>query len=268
MKRVEARGLCYSYGRGQALAGASMYAARGEFVGVIGPNGSGKSTLLKCLYRALKPESGEIFIDGVDARKMSARETARKIAVVGQENELIFDFSVHNVVAMGRSPHKKFFESDSAEDERIIAHALEHVGMEREAHRRYSCLSGGEKQRVMIARAIAQETDFMILDEPTNHLDISCQLDIFDFVKRLNLTVVAAIHDLNMAALYCDRLYVMKCGKIVREGVPAEILTPAMIAEVYGVTAETTLHASTKRPFVTYLPQWAVEKNKPNNLEG
>lgn len=261
MKRLEARALCYSYGRGQALSDVSMYAARGEFVGVIGPNGSGKSTLLKCLYRAIKPQSGEIFIDGANLLKMSFRETARKIAVVGQENELMFDFSVRDVVAMGRSPHKRFFDADTAEDARVVRHALEHVGMERVAHRRYSCLSGGEKQRVMIARAIAQETDFLILDEPTNHLDVSCQLDVFDFIKRLNLTVVAAIHDLNMASLYCDRLYVMKCGKIVSEGSPREILTSEMIADVYGVTARAELHPATERPAITYLPQWTLNKN-------
>ena len=206
MRRLEASGLCYSYGRGCALEEVSIYAERGEFAGVIGPNGSGKSTLLKCLYRAIKPQKGKILFDGEDVSKMSYRETARRIAVVGQENDVLFEFSVHDIVAMGRSPHKKFFDRDTAEDERIIAHALEHVGMAGEAHRRYSCLSGGEKQRVLIARAIAQQTDFLILDEPTNHLDVSCQLDIFDFIKRLNLTVIAAIHDLNMASLYCDRL--------------------------------------------------------------
>ena len=129
-----------------------------------------------------------------------------------------------------------------------------------EAHRRYSCLSGGEKQRVLIARAIAQQTDFLILDEPTNHLDVSCQLDIFDFIKRLNLTVIAAIHDLNMASLYCDRLYVMKAGRVFREGTPAELLTPALIREVYGVTAEAELHPATHRPAVTYLPEWRSTK--------
>lgn len=262
MKRVEARGLCYSYGRGQALEDVSIYAERGEFVGVIGPNGSGKSTLLKCLYRAVKPQKGEILFDGENVSKMSRRETARRVAVVGQENGMLFEFSVRDIVAMGRSPYKRFFDRDTAEDRRIVMHALEHVGMAGEAHRRYSCLSGGEKQRVLIARAIAQQTDFLILDEPTNHLDVSCQLSLFDFIKRLNLTVIAAIHDLNMASLYCDRLCVMKAGRLFREGTPAEILTAELIGEVYGVTAETALHHATRRPSVTYLPEWALDKNK------
>lgn len=262
MRLVEARGLCYSYGRGPALEEVSVYAERGEFVGVIGPNGSGKSTLLKCLYRAIKPQRGTILFEGRDISKMSYRETALRTAVVGQENDVLFEFSVHDIVAMGRSPHKRFFDADTEEDERIIAHALEHVGMADEAHRRYSCLSGGEKQRVLIARAIAQETEFLILDEPTNHLDVSCQLDIFDFIKRLNLTVIAAIHDLNMAALYCDRLYVMKDGIVFREGAPEEILTPQLIRDVYGVTAEAALHPATRKPAVTYLPEWALEQNK------
>ena len=282
MKRVEARGLCYSYGRGQAVEDVSLYAERGEFVGIIGPKGSGKSTLLKCLYRAIKPQRGTILFDGEDVSRLSYRETARRTAVVGQENDVLFEFSVRDIVAMGRSPYKRFFDRDTAEDERIVAHALEQtVGDARRASgtscdfqcalrvdldlqdaRRYSCLSGGEKQRVLIARAIAQQTDFLILDEPTNHLDVSCQLDIFDFIKRLNLTVIAAIHDLNMASLYCDRLYVMKAGRVFREGTPAELLTPELIREVYGVTAEAELHPATHRPAVTYLPEWALDKSK------
>ena len=262
MNRVEARGVCYSYGRGQAVEDVSLHAERGEFVGIIGPNGSGKSTLLKCLYRAIKPQRGTILFDGEDVSKLSYRETARRTAVVGQENDVLFEFSVHDIVAMGRSPHKRFFDLDTAEDERIVMHALEHVGMAEEAHRRFSCLSGGEKQRVLIARAIAQQTDFLILDEPTNHLDVSCQLDIFDFIKRLNLTVIAAIHDLNMASLYCDRLYVMKDGRLFREGAPEQILTPKLIRAVYGVTAEAELHPVTRKPAVTYLPEWALGKNK------
>lgn len=262
MNRLEATRLCYSYGGRPAIEDVSVRAERGEFVGIIGPNGSGKSTLLKCLYRAIRPQKGTITLDGRDVSRMSYRESARKIAVVGQENEVLFDFSVRDIVAMGRSPHKRFFDIDGAEDEKIITHALEHAGMAEMSHRRYSCLSGGEKQRVLIARAMAQETDFLILDEPTNHLDVSCQLEIFDFIKRLNLTVVAAVHDLNMASLYCDRLYVMKGGRVVREGTPEQILTPELIREVYGVTAEAELHHATRKPAVTYLPEWALENEK------
>ncbi len=259
MNRLEAEGLRYSYGAQPAVKDVSAHAEHGEFVGIIGPNGSGKSTLLKCLYRAIKPQKGTVTLDGRDINRMSYRESARRIAAVGQENDVLFDFSVHDIVAMGRSPHKRFFETDGAEDERIIGRALEHAGMAGMAHRRYSCLSGGEKQRVLIARALAQETDLLILDEPTNHLDVSSQLDVFDFVKRLGLTVVAAVHDLNMAALYCDRLYVMKGGMIFREGTPEQILTPWLIREVYGVTAETELRRATGRPAVAYLPEWALK---------
>lgn len=268
MKRIEARGLCYSYGRGLAIEDVSICAGRGEFIGLIGPNGSGKSTLLKCLCRAVRPKRGAVLIDGKDISEMTCRERALRAAVVGQENELLFDFSVRDIVAMGRSPHKRLFDRDTAGDERIIAHALEHVGMERDAHRRYSCLSGGEKQRVLIARAIAQETDSLILDEPTNHLDVACQLDIFNFVKRLSLTVVAAIHDLNMASLCCDRIYVMKEGKIFCEGKPEEIITSALIREVYGVTAEAAPHPATGKPAVVYLPEWTLKKKNESQNGG
>lgn len=155
---------------------------------------------------------------------------------------------------MGRSPHKKLFDIDSPHDKEIVHHALEHLGMENMAKRSYLHLSGGEKQRVLIARAIAQESDFFILDEPTNHLDISYQMQIFDFIKRLNVTVLSAIHDLNMAALYCDRIYILKDGMIVLHGTPEEILTPENIFNIYGVRSSVEKHPVTGKMSITYLP--------------
>ena len=143
---------------------------------------------------------------------------------------------------------------DTAEDRRIVHHALEHLGITELAKRSYLYLSGGEKQRVMIARAIAQGSDFYILDEPTNHLDISYQMQIFDFIKRLHVTVLSAIHDLNMAALYCDRLYVLKNGRIVLSGTPEEVLTPENIYDVYGVRCSVAIHPMTGKPDITFLP--------------
>ena len=165
-----------------------------------------------------------------------------------------FDFLVEEIVAMGRTPHKKLFDVDNAHDKQIVHHALEHLGMENMAKRSYLHLSGGEKQRVIIARAVAQESDFLILDEPTNHLDISYQMQIFDFIKRLKVTVLSAIHDLNMAALYCDRIYVLKNGRIVLQGTPEEVLTAENIYDVYGVRSSVEKHPITGRLSITFLP--------------
>lgn len=252
--RMKIDGLTFSYGGADAVNGVSLQVNAGEFVGLIGPNGSGKSTVLKNIYRALTPDSGRIELDGEDLLAMSHKKAARKLAVVGQENEVPFDFTVEEIVSMGRSPHKRLFDMDTAEDRQIVHHSLEHLGITELAKRSYLYLSGGEKQRVMIARAIAQGSDFYILDEPTNHLDISYQMQIFDFIKRLHVTVLSAIHDLNMAALYCDRLYVLKNGRIVLSGTPEEVLTPENIYDVYGVRCSVAIHPMTGKPDITFLP--------------
>ena len=217
-------------------------------------------TVLKNVYRGLQPDMGSILLDGEDLLTMSYKKSAQKMAVVGQENELPFDFTVEEIVAMGRSPHKKMFDIDNAHDKEIVHHALEHVGMEQMAKRNYRNLSGGEKQRVIIARAIAQESDFMILDEPTNHLDISYQIQIFDFIKRLNITVLAAIHDLNLAALYCERIYVLKKGEIVLCGTPEEVLTSEHIYDIYGTNNSVIKHPITGKVSITYLPAGITQK--------
>lgn len=252
--RLKVEGLTYSYGEKEAADHVSLEIDKGEFVGLIGPNGSGKSTVLKNIYRGLIPDSGSIELDGENLLTMPYKKSALKLAVVGQENEVPFDFLVEEIVAMGRSPHKKLFDVDNAHDKEIVLHALSHLGMEQMAKRSYQNLSGGEKQRVLIARAVAQESDFFILDEPTNHLDISYQMQIFDFIRRLKVTVLSAIHDLNMAALYCDRLYVLKNGKVVLTGTPEEVLTPENIYEVYGVRSSVVKHPVTGRLSITFLP--------------
>ncbi|MCH5321523.1 MAG: ABC transporter ATP-binding protein [Eubacterium sp.] len=252
--RLSVENLTFSYGKKRAIENITLSVDKGEFVGLIGPNGSGKSTVLKNVYRALTPDSGKIVLDGENLLKMPYKKSAIKMAVVGQENELPFDFSVEEIVAMGRTPHKKIFDIDNANDRAIVHHALEHLGMENMAKRSYMSLSGGEKQRVIIARAIAQESDFLILDEPTNHLDISYQMQIFDFIKRLNVTVLSAIHDLNMAALYCDRIYAFKDGKIVLQGTPEEVLTSENIFDIFGVRSSVTKNSITGKTSITYLP--------------
>ncbi|MBS7147041.1 MAG: ABC transporter ATP-binding protein [Intestinibacter bartlettii] len=225
-------------GNNQILKGVSIDSKSREFIGIIGPNGSGKSTLLKCIYRTLKPNNGCIMLGRQDISKMSVKESAKKLAVVAQHNYYNFDFSVGEVVLMGRSPHKKSLEPDNSEDYDIVNESLEKVGMLGFKNRSFSTLSGGEQQRVILARALAQQTPCLILDEPTNHLDIKYQLSLLNIVKSLNLTVISAIHDLNIAAMYCDRLFVMKNGQIVGSGVPQEVLTKEFIKEIYDIDVE------------------------------
>ena len=220
------------------LKGVSLQAGEKQLIGVIGPNGSGKSTLLKCIYRVLQPTGGAVFLDGKPLSEYSFRESALKIAVVAQHNYYNFDFSVRDVVLMGRSPHKKTLERDNAQDFRIVEEALTKVGMLHFAERSFSTLSGGEQQRVILARALAQQTPCLILDEPTNHLDIKYQLQLMDLVRGLDRTVITAVHDLNIAAMYCDWLYAVKDGRVVGQGTPQTLLTPEFIRQDYEVEAE------------------------------
>ena len=208
-----------------------------EFIGIIGPNGSGKSTFLKCIYRNLKPSSGIITLDGIDMNELKIKDTAKKMAVVSQHNNYNFDFSVEDIVLMGRTPHKKMMERDNRSDYEIVNKALEQVDMKEFKERNFTTLSGGEQQRIILARALAQQTQCLILDEPTNHLDIKYQLQLMNIVKKLNIEVIAAIHDLNIAAMYCDKIYVLKAGKIIAYGKPKDILTKELIKEVYEVEA-------------------------------
>jgi len=252
--RLKVSDLSFAYYDKNIIEDICLNVSRGDFVGIIGPNGSGKSTVLKNLYRALNPDSGAAELDGEDLYQMSYKKSAAKLGVVGQENFVPFDFKVEEIVAMGRSPHKKLFDGDSARDKEIVMQSRAQIGMQDMAKRNYLHLSGGEKQRVLLARVLAQQTDFLILDEPTNHLDIYYQLQIFDLVKSLGVTVLSAIHDLNIAALYCNRLYVLKEGRISRTGTPEEILTPEIIYEVYGIRADVRLHPVTGKISITFLP--------------
>ncbi|MGG7164419.1 ABC transporter ATP-binding protein [Clostridium ihumii] len=219
------------------LKGIDINVDNKEFVGIIGPNGSGKSTFLKCIYRILKPSSGIVKLDDKSIKDLTIKETARKMAVVAQHNHYNFDFSVKEIVLMGRSPHKKAMERDNEEDYKIMEDSLKRVDMLSFKDRSFSTLSGGEQQRIILARALAQKTDCLILDEPTNHLDIKYQLQLMSIVKSLNVEVISAIHDLNIAAMYCDKIYVLKNGEVVAYGNPKEILTPKLIKEVYEVDA-------------------------------
>ena len=239
----------------EILKGLDFHLKPKEFLGIIGPNGSGKSTFLKCLYRVQKPTAGKITLNGRALDELSYRESALQLSVVAQHNFYSFDFSVMEVVLMGRSPHKRILDRDNANDYEIARHSLGTVGMADYAERSFSSLSGGEQQRVILARALTQEAECMILDEPTNHLDIKYQLQIMDIVKGLGLTVVSAIHDLNIAALYCDRLIAIRKGRVVGLGTPRELLTEEFIHELYEVRAKVET-AEDGRIYIRYLPQY------------
>ncbi|MDY2969765.1 MAG: ABC transporter ATP-binding protein [Butyricicoccus pullicaecorum] len=222
----------------EILHGIDFTAGDRSLVGVIGPNGSGKSTLLKCIYRVLKPSEGAVFVDGQPLSEYRVRDSAKKIAVLAQHNFYNFEFTVQDVVLMGRAPHKRALERDSAADFKIVHEAMERVGVALLRDRLFSTLSGGEQQRVLLARALAQQTPCLILDEPTNHLDIKYQLELLDLVRSLDRTVIAAIHDLNIAAMYCDTIFVMQSGRIVAAGAPRDVLTRSLIRSVYEVDAD------------------------------
>ena len=227
------------------VEGVSLHVESGELVGLIGPNGSGKSTLLRTVYRLLRPVAGYVRVGEDDVWKMSARESAQRTGVVVQEAPSDFEFTVREIVEMGRTPHKGRFTNDTREDMAIVEQALQRVRMNSFADRQYQTLSGGEKQRVLVARALAQQPKVLVLDEPTNHLDIHYQLEILDLVRALGLTTLVTLHDLNLAAAYCQRLYLLKQGSIVADGSPETVLTPTLIREVFNVDAVVGQHPIT-----------------------
>jgi iron complex transport system ATP-binding protein len=185
----------------------------------------------------LRPIAGQIHLSGDDVWKLSARESARRTGVVVQERSSEFEFTVREVVQMGRTPHKSMLDRETREDERIVSQALERVQMLSLSERTYMTLSGGEKQRVLVARALAQQPKLFVLDEPTNHLDVQHQLELLELICSLGMTTLLTLHDLNLAATYCHRLYVLSHGHIVTEGRPEEALTPEMIQQVFAVRA-------------------------------
>jgi iron complex transport system ATP-binding protein len=244
---LQAAEVHFAYGPGQAgLHGVSLDVGRGGLVGVLGPNGSGKTTLLRLLGGLLAPSSGRISVEGRDVAHMTRRDLARRIASVPQETRLSFDYSVLEVVLMGRFPHLGPFELESPDDVTIARDALAATGTLTLADRLYQTLSGGEKQRVIIAGALAQATDLMLLDEPTAALDPGYQIEIAALLRRLNaergMTIVVATHDLNFAAGLCRDLLLLREGRVLASGPTAEVLTKESVRALYDVEADVTFH--------------------------
>lgn len=251
MQDLEVNNLFYSRGGKALLQDVSLAVKRGEFVGILGPNGSGKSTLLKNIYRVLQPQQGEIMVLGQPLQEMPLAESARQISVMGQFHKVNFDFTVEDMVMLGRIPHQGSSGRISDADRSAVKQAMSQAGVADMSKRRFSSLSGGEQQRVTLARALAQEPQLLLLDEPTNHLDIRYQMQIMEIAAGLGIGVLAVLHDLNLAALYCHCLYVLKDGRLIAHGSPQDILTPALIRRVYGVDCE-VMQSRSGRPIIVY----------------
>ncbi|MBO0998443.1 ABC transporter ATP-binding protein [Bacillus sp. SD075] len=232
-------------GKKEIVKDISILVKNQQFVGLIGPNGCGKSTLLKSIYKSLSPYKGTVLLDDMDVLKTSEKKVSQQLGVVGQFNEVNFDLTVHQMVMLGRTPHKKMLESDKQEDFMIVEESLTRTNLLDYKERSFLSLSGGEKQRVILARTIAQQPKFMILDEPTNHLDIRYQIEILSCVKDLHIGVLAALHDLEMAAHYCDYLYAIKDGEVYAHGTPDKVLTPDTVEALYKIKCQTYINPVT-----------------------
>lgn len=224
----------------------------GSTVGLLGPNGSGKSTLLKLLAGTRRPTTGVVTLDDVPLDDLRRRDIARRVATVDQHSDTEVDLRVAEVVALGRTPHRGIWGGETAEDRKAIESAVAHTDLGDMLDRSWRTLSGGERQRVQIARALAQRPKELLLDEPTNHLDISHQLELLTLVRRLPTTTILALHDLNLAAMFCDTVVILADGRVVANGSPTDVLTVDLIAQVYHVSADVILDNGT--PVVRYLP--------------
>jgi iron complex transport system ATP-binding protein len=264
---LELRDLGVDIAGRRIVTGIGITVPAGTFAGLLGPNGSGKSTILKAIYRVHRPAAGQVLIDGHDLLALRPRDVARRIAVVAQEFSLEFDFTVAELVMIGRTPHKRAFGRDDATDRAITEQAIERVGCQHLVHRGFNTLSGGEKQRVLIACALAQGADHLILDEPTSHLDIRYQVEILELVAGLGVTVLAALHDISLAALFCDTVHLIAGGQLITSGPPAQVLTAATVHAAYGAHVLVIAHPETGTPHLiprrTRHPAQPAERDSP-----
>ncbi len=235
---LSAKELVWRAGGTQIVNGVSINVRRGEFLGIIGPNGSGKTSLMSLLAGLRKPSEGEVLLNGEPLNRMSRIAVARRLALVEQQAETEERLTARQAVELGRTPYLSLLRPWSETDEAVVDAALTNVDMIHLENREWHTLSGGERQRLHIARALAQQPEILLLDEPTNHLDIGHQIGLLDLVRRQELTVVAALHDLNHAIMFCDRIAVMAGGRIVACGTPDDAMTAGRIKEVFGVDVD------------------------------
>lgn len=255
----------HQYGNLRALLDINWDVFNGEFWGIIGPNGSGKTTLLKILSGTLKPTLGHIFFNGKDLCKTEKFKLSQHVSVVAQNTDLNMPFTCREIVSMGRFPHINFLGLLKKKDKDIILESMSMTKTLNFSERFIGELSGGERQRVFIAQALCQTRNIIILDEPTSHLDINYQIEILDLLKRINweekTTIIVSLHDLNLASAYCDKLLLLKNGRLYAKGAPSDIISAQTIEDVYKVKAEVLVNPSTKNlqviPISSYLSRKA-----------
>ena len=249
---LAASNLAWSIDGNAILSQVSFELAEYQMLGLIGPNGSGKSSLLRCLYAFNKPDSGQILLFGKPLQQYTANELAKSIAVVQQDTPTHLDITTEQLVMLGLTPYKSLLSLTSEQDRTQVSSALAKVELSHKAKQKFQSLSGGEKQRALIARAIVQRPKLLILDEPTNHLDIRYQIQLLELVKSLNITVMASIHDLNLASSLCDKLLMLENGQVSAVGTPAEVLTEKRISDVFGVCSQISPHPQNGQPLIHY----------------
>ncbi|MGR9299231.1 ABC transporter ATP-binding protein (plasmid) [Rhizobium leguminosarum] len=250
---IKAENLIWKIGRKTILDGVSLDAPPGKMLGLLGPNGSGKTSLLRLLAGLKRPHSGRITLDRSDVATISRRAIARRIAFVEQHATTNANLRVVDVVKLGRFPHRSMFSGWTKTDDEAVEAALARAGMAEKRDDRWQSLSGGEKQRTHIARALAQSPQELILDEPTNHLDIQHQIGLMRLVSGLPITSIVALHDLNHAAMFCDQLIIMQHGRIVASGAPQDVLREDLLRNVFSVEARVEASPYHSRPHIHYL---------------
>lgn len=258
MNCIDIENLSVGYAGYQVIRNLTLSIRKGEFIGILGQNGCGKTTLLRSMTRILKPDSGSVFVEGKELDSYGAKEFARLLGCVNQATDNAFSFPVKDVVLMGRHPYIGRLKPLSAEDLKIADDAMRYTGVLELKDRLITELSGGERQRVLISKTLAQQPKILLLDEPTNHLDVCHQIEILQLLKSLTpeITVVCVLHDLNLAAAFCDRLVLMDKGEIKALGTPAEVLTPKLIYDTFSVKMIVTPHPVTGKPYL--VPEYGV----------
>ena len=236
MNALEVKNIYFSYNTKEVITDVSFSLGQGEFLGLIGPNGAGKSTLLRIMCQILRPQKGEIFFFGKDVKYIKPKELAQQIGFVPQETHFTLNFGVEDIVQMGRYPYLEPFSKESHEDIKAVEQAIDYAEVRELRKRPINSLSSGEKQRVVVARALAQSPRILLLDEPTSHLDLHHQYEIMELLKKMNgqgISLIIVHHDLNLANLYCKSLILMHLGKIYAQGTPKELINEKMLRDVY-----------------------------------
>lgn len=257
MKILELKNISFAYGSKDVLKDISLDIEEGDFISIIGPNGSGKSTLIKIMNNIYQPKTGEVILRDKIISSYKIKDIAKEISLVPQEVDINYDFTVEDIVAMGRYSHLKALENESDEDYKIIEEAMTLTNVYNLKDRKVTEISGGEKQRTMIAKAIAQDSNIILLDEPTSSLDMNHQIEIMDFLTKLNkekkLTVITVLHDINLASRYSNKLILIKDGRVIDRGSPAEVVTEENMRDAYNLEAAIDLNRYTNKTYLVAL---------------